>query len=123
MLLTPHAVDALEQLPPRIDTPILFPNRWGGRINYDNWRCRIWTPALAAAGVNQRGPYHLRHTFATEALAAGVSIFELSRLMGASVTTIDRTYGHLAQDSEPRLRQLLSARSGAVVASQEDADS
>ena len=39
--------------------------------------------ALDAAGIVRRGPYHLRHTFATEALAAGVSIFELSRLMGA----------------------------------------
>jgi hypothetical protein len=35
------------------------------------------TPALEAAG-----PYHLRHTFATEALAAGVSIFEHARLIG-----------------------------------------
>jgi hypothetical protein len=30
-------------------------------------------------------------TFATEAFAAGVSVFELSRLMGASVRTIDKT--------------------------------
>ena len=110
--LTPRAVDGLEQLPRRIDTPLLFPNRWGDCLNFNNWRCRIWTPALRAAGVDLRGPYHLRHTFATEALAAGVSIFELSRLMGASVATIDKTYGHLAQDSEPTLRRLLSARSG-----------
>ena len=41
------------------------------------------------AGIPKRGPYHLRHTFATEALAAGVSIFELARLMGTSVAMID----------------------------------
>ena len=119
--LTPRAVDALG--PRRIDTTVLFANRWAERLNYDNWRWRIWTPALKAAGVDLRGPYHLRHTFATEALAAGVSIFELSRLMGASVSTIDKTYGHLAQDSEPALRQLLSARSarsGVSVASRDD---
>jgi integrase len=46
------------------------------------------------------GPNHLRHTFATEALAAGVSIFEPARLMGTSLKMIDRTYGHLARDSE-----------------------
>ncbi len=60
--------------------------------------------------VERRGPYHLRHTFATEALAAGVSIFELSRLMGASVKEIDRTYGHLAHDSEDAIRARLEAR-------------
>jgi len=55
-------------------------------------------------------PYHLRHTFATEALAAGVSIFELSRLMGASVKEVDRTYGHLARDSADAIRARLEAR-------------
>ena len=61
-------------------------------------------PALDAAGIERRGPYHLRHTFATEALAAGVSIFELARVMGASVKEIDRTYGHLARDAEDSIR-------------------
>lgn len=122
--LTPAAVDALG--PRRIDTTVLFANRWGDRLNYDNWRGRIWTPALKAAGVQMRGPYHLRHTFATEALAGGVSIFELSRLMGASVATIDKTYGHLAQDSEASLRARLAARSdrsGVFVASPDDGGS
>jgi integrase len=64
------------------------------------WRNREWYPALDAAGIEKRGPYHLRHTSATEALAAGVSIFELARLMGTSVKMIDKTYGHLARDSE-----------------------
>lgn len=58
-----------------------------------------------------RGPYALRHSFATEALAAGVSIFELSRLMGTSVRVIDRTYGHLAADSHDAIGSLLDARS------------
>jgi hypothetical protein len=47
-----------------------------------------------------------------EALAAGVSIFELARLMGTSVAMIDRTYGHLARDSESAIRARLDARAG-----------
>jgi integrase len=74
---------------------------------------REWYPALEAAEIAKRGPYHLRHTFATEALAAGVSIFELARLMGTSVKMIDRTYGHLARDSETAIRTRLEARGAA----------
>jgi hypothetical protein len=51
-----------------------------------------------------------RSQFASEALAAGVSIFELARLMRTSVAMIDRTYGHLARDSEDTIRARLDAR-------------
>jgi hypothetical protein len=37
-------------------------------------------------------------------------MFELARLMGTSVAMIDRTYGHLARDSEDSIRARLDAR-------------
>ena len=51
----------------------------------------------------------MRHTFATWSLAAGMSIFTLSRRMGTSVQMIDATYGHLARDAEDQDRGLLDA--------------
>ena len=51
----------------------------------------------------------MRHSFATWALDAGLSIFDLSRYMGTSVETIDRTYGHLAQGAEESARTKLDA--------------
>ena len=47
--------------------------------------------------------------FATWALDAGLSIFELARYMGTSVEMIDRTYGHLAKGAEDAARAKLDA--------------
>ena len=41
---------------------------------------------------------------------SGISIFELARVMGASVKTIDKHYGHPARDSEQAIRARLDAR-------------
>jgi hypothetical protein len=77
-------------------------------VNLHNWRSREWKPAIRAAGIEpERRIYDLRHTDATFSLAAGVSLFTLSRRMGTSVEMIDRTYGHLAPDAEEYERGLL----------------
>ena len=49
-----------------------------------------------------RDAYAMRHSFASFAIAAGISTFELARFMGTSVLQIDKTYGHLLPDSVAR---------------------
>jgi integrase len=66
-------------------------------------------PAVRAAGLEHRSPYALRHCYATFAIAAGVSLFELARFMGTSVEQIDKTYGHLLPDALERTRTSLDA--------------
>jgi integrase len=103
------ALDALDRLPPS-ENPILFANSRGGRIDFRSFGRRHWKPAQRAAGINPlRHLYDLRHTYATFALRAGVSVFAVSRFMGSSIAMIDHHYGHLARDSREHAVSLLNA--------------
>ena len=102
------ALDALNELPTAPDSPLVFPSAAGGYFDLHNFRNRHWQPAQRAAGIEPlRRVYDLRHTFATFALRAGVSTFDLSRYMGTSLAMIDRHYGHLARDGREHAISLL----------------
>jgi integrase len=91
-------------------SPLLFPGDRGGYLDIHHFRPYQWRPAQKAVGVKPlRRVYDLRHTFATFALRAGLSTFDLSRYMGASLTMIDRHYGHLARDGREHAIKLLDA--------------
>jgi len=103
------ALAALDDLPrSESECPLMFPSANGGYFDLHNFRNRAWRPAQKAAGITPlRRVYDLRHTFATFALRAGISTFDLSRYMGTSLAMIDRHYGHLARDGREHAIRLL----------------
>ena len=88
------ALAALEELPRDSQSRLFFPSPRSGYLDLRNFRNRHWKPAQLETGIEPlRRIYDLRHTFATFALRAGISTFELSRYMG-----------HEPADGRPPLR-------------------
>jgi integrase len=128
--LSPRALDAIDALPPRLDSRFVIPARRGGPFDLANFRRREWSPAVEASGVRRPARiYDLRSTFASNALAASVSVFELARIMGTSVAMIERSYGTLIEGAGADIARRLGAfeaasakRTGDVVASGGEAE-
>jgi integrase len=112
--LQTRALDALERVPDHAKSQLLFPGERGSYLDIHHFRPAHWRPAQLAVGIKPvRRVYDLRHTFATFALRAGISTFDLSRYMGASLTMIDRHYGHLARDGREHAIRLLDTLNAA----------
>jgi integrase len=109
--LTSAAVDALDSLPTvRRLSPFVFAGAKGGPFDVHNFRRREWGPAVDAAGIARPARiYDLRSTFASKALAAGITVYELARIMGTSVSMIEAHYGALLDTAHESLLERLEA--------------
>lgn len=72
------------------------PGTW--RIRYEPKRA--FTAVVNAAGVPWCTPHMLRHTFASQLVMAGVSIYKVSKWLGHADVTTTQIYAHLAPVDE-----------------------
>ncbi|WP_436785775.1 tyrosine-type recombinase/integrase [Yinghuangia sp. YIM S10712] len=85
----------------RAPTELLFSAPQGGPLYGDNFRTRIFGPAVKAAGLAGLGitPHKLRHTAASLSIAAGADVKVVQQMLGhkSATMTLD-LYGHLFPD-------------------------
>lgn len=111
--LTTAALVALDQLPPRLDSPYMFAGPKGGPFDVENFRKRDWRTAIDTAGIARPARlYDLRSTFASHALAAGITVYELARLLGSSVRMIEAHYGALLDTAHDAILERLEGITG-----------
>jgi integrase len=84
---------------------LVFPDAAGGHLRRQNWRRRVWIPALERAGVPYFRSYDLRHTCATLLLYEGRTLNEVAEHLGhADPGFTARTYAHVMRDASRRRR-------------------
>ncbi|MHB1835624.1 MAG: site-specific integrase, partial [Solirubrobacteraceae bacterium] len=83
----------LREMPPRIDSPLLFPSPQGRLWRYSNWHRRVWQPAITRAGIAAT-PHEFRHSWVTHLRASGVDPANLADVAGHSVQTATSRYTH-----------------------------
>ncbi|MFD8640789.1 tyrosine-type recombinase/integrase [Streptomyces zaomyceticus] len=91
---------------------LLFTAPEGGPLRYQNFRSRVFNPAVKDAGLEGMGitPHKLRHTAASLAIAAGADVKVIQLMLGhkdASMTL--NIYGHLFPDRLDEVADALDA--------------
>ena len=107
--LTDELVVKLSKHIPAPDDRLVFVGRDGGRVRSENWRKRVWLPAVKRAKLQdpQPTPHDLRHTYGSWLGEAGMPTSQIAALMGhASLRSVER-YVHATEARFDQARDAL----------------
>ena len=95
-----------------VEGDLVFPS-WDGTVRSPNATTREWVRALAEFKLPAISLHALRHTHASQLIAAGMDPVAISRRLGhASPTITLNVYGHLFGDSDDRAAEIVEAAFG-----------
>ena len=85
----------LDENPLIAKSEILFPNKWGNHINYDNFKKHIWKRVIKNSGVPAETTIHImRHSFVTNMLEEN-DLYKVSKYIGhKDIKTTQQYYNH-----------------------------
>ena len=93
VVLNPAAVELIRQQPRQADNPYIFPGRIPQRpINNPQ---KGFRRLLAAAGIENLRIHDLRHSFASLAVNAGATLYQVQHLLGHASAQTTQRYAHL----------------------------
>ena len=87
------AIDLLNTIPARDDSPFVFPADWGD--GHFIGIVRVLDRVCARAGIEGVTPHVLRHTFASMAAELGFSELTIAGLLGHASRGVTQRYIHL----------------------------
>jgi integrase len=98
--LSPAALALFKRLAKgKLPKALLLVRPDGNPWAHSDWDELVKEAAAAAKLPSGTVLYTLRHSFITQALTNGLTVLDVARLVGTSVTMIDKHYGHLAAKS------------------------
>lgn len=111
IFLPPQVMEILDKLP-RTGKTIL-------NIRYPN---KCWAKVLKRAGISDLRIHDLRHSFASAALSAGLSLSQIGELLGHKSTQTTKRYAHLADGMAHQAAELTAARLVSMMAPKPEPD-
>jgi integrase len=101
----PVLAGLLVALPPRIDTPLLFPTPKGKLWRERNFYRDVWHPVRELhSDMGAATPHSFRHSWESHLHAAGIDPADLARVAGHTVATMHGRYVHALGRSDDRIR-------------------
>lgn len=96
-VLSDQAMELLRDLPSRAESIWVFPGKFGNKGLDNPTKC--FQRLLAAAGISRMRIHDLRHSFASTAINAGATLYEVQALLGHSSPAMTMRYSHLSNQA------------------------
>jgi integrase len=86
---------------------LLFP-RWDGQVRSPHWLTQKFAQAIEALKIKGVTLHSLRHTHASQLIAAGMDVLTISRKLGHGSAAITlRVYGHLIEGKDAEAAEVM----------------